>query len=77
MRDVREALYKEGMLRNVNDITLRLDNGGGSQLKIINVEYADDFLAPLFCQAFAKACAIRRVKDENFFPEKVELNTVL
>jgi hypothetical protein len=76
MRDVRETLYKEGMLRDHTDITLRLDNGGGSQLKIINVEYAEDFLGPLFCQAFAKACALRRVKDENF-PEKTELSTVV
>jgi hypothetical protein len=74
MRDVRDWLYKEGMLRDHTDITLRLE--GGTQLKMIKVEYAEDFLSPLFCQAFATACAIRRVKDENF-PEKVELNTVL
>jgi hypothetical protein len=76
MRDVRDTLYKEGMLRDHTDIMLRQNNGGGSQLKIINIEYAENFLSPLFCQAFAKACALRRVKDENF-PEKVELNTVL
>jgi hypothetical protein len=76
MHDVREALYKEGMLRDHTDINLRMDNGGGFHLKIIRVEYAEDFLGPLFCQAFAKACAIRRVKDENF-PQKTELNAVL
>jgi hypothetical protein len=76
MRDVRDTLYKEGMLRDHTDIMLRQNSGGTANLKIINVEYAEDFLGPLFCQAYAKACALRRVKDENF-PQKVELNTVL
>ena len=76
MCDVREVLYKEGMLRDHTDINLRMDNGGGFHLKNISIEYAEDFLGPLFCQAFAKACAIQRVKDENF-PQKTELNIVL
>ena len=76
MRDVRDTLYKEGMLRDHTDIMLRQNSGGPANLKIINVEYAEDFLGPLFCQAFAKACALRRVKDENF-PEKTELSTVV
>jgi hypothetical protein len=76
MRDVRDTLYKEGMLRDHTDIMLRQNSGGPANLKIINVEYAEDFLGPLFCQAFAKTCALRRVKDENF-PEKTELSTVV
>jgi hypothetical protein len=66
------------MLRDHTDITFRQNwhVGDPNNQKTISVEYAEDFLGPLFCQAFAKACALRRVKDENF-PEKTELSTVV
>ena len=73
---VKKELYAKGMLRNVNDININMNVSPGSKYHPIDIEYADNILAPIFCQAFAEMCAMCRVKDENF-PEKKFMSDIL
>lgn len=76
MLNAVNVLEKEGALRGMEDIVVQLDQHGPANLKKVRLEYAEDFLAPLFHQAFATVCACKRVKDITF-PQKAALSTVV